>query len=70
MMKDKSVGRRLWTHSERELKKCYVTGQEVGLTALLLGIFPNWAAQKRAALRLRGLNVGPSDVIWWAGNHF
>lgn len=59
-----------WTHSERELKKRYVTGQEVGLTALLLGIFPNWAAQKRAALRLRGLNVGPSDVIWWAGNHF
>lgn len=40
-MKDESVGRRLWTHSERELKKLHMTGQEVGLTVLLFGIFPN-----------------------------
>lgn len=40
-MKEKSVGRRLRAHSERELKKLYVTGQEVGLTVLLFGIFPN-----------------------------
>lgn len=36
----------------------------------LTSFFPNWEAQKRAALGLWEVDIDSFDVIWWAGNHF